>query len=73
MSRCIRNGVTYARHQNQKDPRGQMVCAACGHVKGTHTRLVVTPEAPSDIAQTPSTATVEIDVFENEGGPVTQA
>ena len=70
MSRCVRDGVVYCRHRNHADSAGKMVCAACGHMKGTASLplvIDVKPEVTSDSAQTPSSST-EIDVFENEGG-----
>ena len=59
MSRCIRDGVSYARHRNKPNDQGKLVCAACGHTKGT--KVDVTPEVSSDSAQTPINLSGEVE------------
>lgn len=76
MSICIRDGVTYSRHQNRlgKNHLGQdaQVCAACGHVKGARVDLKVEVKTEVTSDGTPGTPSsdpaTEIEQFENEGG-----
>jgi hypothetical protein len=43
MSRCVREGVEYRRHQYEEKPGGRKVCKACSHELGA------APEAKSNL------------------------